>query len=113
MSASVDLTSVFGPRRRHPGAARAANDPHRSTTIDAPLEPRQRRQKADPGRIAKLLSGLVRAIEGRDLGQIVPMVSGLPEIVGIGGRNTNFDSFLDGFVAAISELGLTGRGSRP
>lgn len=105
---SVDPSRVFGPRRRHPSAARAATDPNRSQTLDAPIGEGRRRQKADTGRIAKLLSGLVRVIEGRDLGQIVPMVSGLPEIVGIGGRNTEFSSFLDGFIAAVGELGLVG-----
>ena len=108
---SVDLFSRWPSIRRRSNAPTVAVDPARSTTLDGVLG-QQKARKADLGRMGLLLSQLVEVIEGRDLASIfgfntTPSPS-YGRLVGLNLSGNQFNSFLDGFVAAVTELGLTG-----
>ena len=103
---SLDLFRLYPSARRHtlgvdPAELRAA----RSTTLDHNLD--AKRRKADPNRVAQILSRLITLIEGRPLSDWLPIAQGIPPIIGIDIDDNQFDEFGGAFLEALQELGFT------
>lgn len=97
---SIDLYSRWPSVRRRSNAPTVAVDPARSTVLDGRLG--QKAQRADPNRVADLLSQLVTAIEGRPLSDFVPMAQTVPLLLGLTpGNLAAFDEFLGSFIGTV------------
>ena len=103
---SIDLfkhypSARLGTAEVDPAELRAA----RSTTLD--IQPSTRRRKADPNRVAQILSRLITLIEGRPLTDWFPVAEGVPAIIGVQIDDNLFDEFGGAFIEALQELGFT------
>ena len=94
-------------RHRSPGPAPAAVDNSRATTLDGVLGA-QTARRADPRRVADLLSQLIVSIEGKPLSAFVPMAETIPLLLGLTpGNLLAFDEFLGAFIGTVLENGRT------
>ena len=89
---SIDLfkhypSARLGTAEADPAELRAA----RSTTLD--IQPSTRRRKADPNRVAQILSRLITLIQGRPLTDWFPVAEGVPAIIGVEIDENMFDEF--------------------
>ena len=112
MTTSLDLYASWPPVGR--SAARTCPErlqKARSATIEAPgLDGRRRRMKADPNRIAQVLSRLVTLIGARGLGAFMPVAEDLPRIVGVDDIDRGlFNEFLGAFLEVVSDTGTRWR----
>ena len=103
---SIDLFKHYPPaRRRTAGANPAELRAARATTLDHNLG--AKRRKADPNRVAQILSRLITLIGGRPLTDWLPIAQGIPPIIGVEIDDNQFNEFGGAFIEALQELGFT------